>query len=32
VAYTDSLGKVKEFTKSNPKVTADIVKEWMNKE
>jgi flagellar M-ring protein FliF len=31
-AYTDSLGKVKEFTKSNPKVTADIVKEWMNKE
>ncbi|KAF0101978.1 MAG: flagellar MS-ring protein [bacterium] len=31
-AYTDALGKVKEFTKSNPKVTADIVKEWMNKE
>lgn len=30
--YTDALGKVKEFTKSNPKVTADIVKEWMNKE
>ncbi len=31
-AYTDTLGKVKEFTKSNPKVTADIVKEWMGKE
>lgn len=31
-AYTDTLNRVKEFTKSNPKVTADIVKEWMNKE
>jgi len=31
-AHADTLGKVKEFTKSNPKVTADIVKEWMNKE
>jgi flagellar M-ring protein FliF len=32
LAYTDTLSKVKEFTKSNPKVTADIVKEWMSKE
>ncbi len=31
-AYTDALTKVKEFTKTNPKVTADIVKEWMSKE
>ena len=31
-AYTDALSKVKEFTKTNPKVTADIVKEWMGKE
>ncbi len=30
--YGDALSKVKEFTKANPKVTADIVKEWMNKE
>ncbi len=30
--YTDTLTKVKEFTKANPKVTADIVKEWMGKE
>ena len=30
--YTDALTKVKEFTKANPKVTADIVKEWMAKE
>ena len=32
LAYTDSLTRVKEFTKTNPKVTADIVKEWMAKE
>jgi flagellar M-ring protein FliF len=32
VAYTDTLTKVKEFSKANPKVTADIVKEWMGKE
>ena len=32
LAYTDTLTRVKEFTKSNPKVTADIVKEWMAKE
>lgn len=32
VMYTDTLTKVKEFTKTNPKVTADIVKEWMSKE
>ena len=30
--YSDALTKVKDFTKSNPKVTADIVKEWMSKE
>jgi hypothetical protein len=30
--YTSTLTKAKEFTKSNPKVTADIVKEWMAKE
>lgn len=28
----NTLARVKEFTKANPKVTADIVKEWMNKE
>lgn len=32
VGYTDALAKVKDFTKANPKVTADIVKEWMAKE
>lgn len=30
--YAEVLTKVKDFTKSNPKVTADIVKEWMGKE
>jgi flagellar M-ring protein FliF len=32
VVYTDVLTKVKDFSKANPKVTADIVKEWMGKE
>lgn len=30
--YGDALAKVKDFAKTNPKVTADIVKEWMAKE
>lgn len=30
--YSDALTKVKDFSKANPKVTADIVKEWMGKE
>ncbi len=30
--YTDTLTRVKAFTKANPKMTADIVKEWMAKE
>jgi flagellar M-ring protein FliF len=30
--YAEVLGKVREFAKSDPKVTADIVKEWMVKE
>ena len=30
--YGDILGEVKNFAKSNPKVTADIVKEWISKE
>ncbi len=32
VVYADVLTKVKDFSKANPKVTADIVKEWMGKE
>jgi flagellar M-ring protein FliF len=31
-SYGDALAKAREFAKSNPKVTADIVKEWMAKE
>lgn len=30
--YTEILAKVREFAKNDPKVTADIVKEWMAKE
>lgn len=30
--YADILTKVRDFAKSEPKVTADIVKEWMTKE
>jgi flagellar M-ring protein FliF len=30
--YADILAKVREFAKTNPKLTADIVKEWMTKE
>lgn len=30
--YAEILAKVREFAKSDPKVTADIVKEWMAKE
>lgn len=30
--YGEILSEVKTFAKSNPKVTADIVKEWVNKE
>ena len=32
LSYADTLTRAKEFSKTNPKVTADIVKEWMNKE
>lgn len=31
-SYGDALTKAREFAKTNPKVTADIVKEWMAKE
>jgi flagellar M-ring protein FliF len=31
-SYAEILAKVREFAKSDPKVTADIVKEWMAKE
>lgn len=30
--YAEILTKVKAFAKSNPQITAEIVKEWMNKE
>jgi flagellar M-ring protein FliF len=30
--YGDTLAKVKEFAKTNPQLTADIIKEWMAKE
>lgn len=30
--YAEILAKVREFAKADPKVTADIVKEWMAKE
>lgn len=30
--YGEILAKVREFTKANPKITADIIKEWMAKE
>ncbi len=30
--YAEILAKVREFAKTNPKITAEIVKEWMNKE
>ncbi len=30
--YADVLTKVKDFSKANPKVTADVIKEWMAKE
>ena len=30
--YAEILAKVREFSKADPKVTADIVKEWMVKE
>lgn len=31
-SYAEILAKVREFAKADPKVTADIVKEWMVKE
>jgi len=31
-SYSEILTKVREFSKADPKVTADIVKEWMIKE
>lgn len=31
-SYGEALAKAREFAKANPKVTADIVKEWMAKE
>jgi len=31
-SYAEILAKVREFAKADPKVTADIVKEWMAKE
>ena len=31
-AIAEILAKVREFAKNDPKVTADIVKEWMAKE
>jgi len=31
-SYAEILTKVREYSKSDPKVTADIVKEWMAKE
>ena len=30
--YGEVLSEVKNFAKTNPKVTADIVKEWIGKE
>ena len=30
--YAEILAKVREFAKANPKLTAEIVKEWMTKE
>lgn len=30
--YAASMNRVKEFAKANPKVTADVIKEWMTKE
>ena len=31
-SYAEILAKVKNFAKTDPKITADIIKEWMNKE
>jgi flagellar M-ring protein FliF len=31
-SYSDLLAKVKDFAKTNPQITAEIIKEWMNKE
>jgi flagellar biosynthesis/type III secretory pathway M-ring protein FliF/YscJ len=31
-SYAEILDKVRNYAKSDPKVTADIVKEWMAKE
>lgn len=31
-SYEENLRKAREFAKANPKVVAEIVKEWMNKE
>lgn len=31
-SYAAHLAKVKEFAKGNPQITAEIIKEWMNKE
>ena len=30
--YSANLARVKEFAKTNPQITADIIKEWMTKE
>ena len=32
VDYASNLARAKEFAKSNPQITAEIVKEWMAKE
>jgi len=31
-SYAEILAKVKDFVKSNPQITAEIIKEWINKE
>lgn len=31
-SYAEILSKVKDFVKSNPQITAEIIKEWINKE
>lgn len=31
-SYATILAQVKEFAKTNPQITAEIIKEWMNKE
>ncbi len=31
-AYQSNIGSVRDFAKQNPKIVADVVKEWMSKE